>query len=256
VRIALAIEYDGSAFQGWQIQVAAPSVQAEVERALGKIANHPVTIVCSGRTDTGVHARAQIVHFDTLADRDMRAFVLGTNSVLPDSVRIHHAQVVADDFHARFDARARRYRYTIANQAVRPAIGREHLSWIREPIDHERMHHAAQHLVGTHDFTSLRTVACQAKNPVRTIHHIRFSRDGNLVHMDIQANAFLHHMVRNIVGTLLPVGRGETDDATIASILASRDRTCAGVTAPPNGLVFVGPLYPQVCGLPAAYTLP
>lgn len=256
MRIALGIEYDGSAFQGWQVQVDAPSVQATVEHALSRIANHPVHVTCSGRTDTGVHARCQVVHFDTTAERTPRAWILGSNSLLPDTVVVHHAQAVADDFHARFDARARRYRYTIANRPTRPAIGRPLLSWVREPIDHERMQEAAQVLVGTHDFSALRTVACQAKSPVRTIHHIRFARDGDLVHMDIQANAFLHHMVRNIVGSLLPIGRGEKDAAWLAGVLASRDRKQAGMTAEANGLVFVGPLYPRTCGLPEPLCLP
>ncbi len=256
MRIALGIEYDGSPFQGWQWQQNAPSVQAEVEAALSKIANHPVTVVCSGRTDAGVHARCQIVHFDTDAARLPRAWILGSNSLLPDTVAVHFAQQVSDGFHARFDARARRYRYTISNRPARPAICRPQLSWVREPIDHERMQAAAQVLVGTHDFSALRTVACQAKNPVRSIHHIRFHRDGDLVHMDIQANAFLHHMVRNIVGSLLPIGQGERDAEWLRGVLESRDRKRAGVTAEANGLVFLGPMYPRECGLPETLSLP
>lgn len=256
MRIALGIEYDGSAFQGWQTQRNAPSVQACVEAALSKVANHPVEVVCSGRTDTGVHARCQIVHFDTEANRSDRAWMLGGNSLLPDTVVIHFVQPVAHDFHARFSARARRYRYTIANRPTRPAIGRAQLSWVREALDVEVMQQAAQVLVGTHDFSALRTVACQAKSPVRTIHAIQFSRDGDRIHMDIQANAFLHHMVRNIVGSLLPIGRGERDAHWLAQVLASRDRTQAGVTAEANGLCFLGPLYPAECGLPDFLSLP
>jgi tRNA pseudouridine38-40 synthase len=251
MRIAAAIEYDGSGFLGWQRLSHGDSVQAAVESALSYVADHVVEVTCAGRTDSGVHAWCQVVHFDSESVRSTRAWVLGANAKLPHSVCLRWAQPVDPSFHARYAAVARRYRYSILNRPVRPALQRQMLTWERTPLDAAAMHQAAQALVGEHDFTSFRTVACQAKSPCRRIDEVQVRRAGEQVVMQIQANAFLHHMVRNIVGSLLPIGRGEQAPQWIAELLAARNRALAGPTAPPNGLLFVGPLYPAHFGLPA-----
>jgi len=254
MRYAAGIEYDGSDFLGWQRLSHGASVQAAVESALSFVADHPLEVTCAGRTDTAVHARCQVVHFDSAAARSERGWLLGANSRLPAGVCLRWLQPVADDFHARYAATARRYCYTILNRAVRPAIGRAYLTWERQPLDAARMHAAAQALLGEHDFSAFRTVACQARSPNRRVDAVRVQRDGERVVMEIQANAFLHHMVRNIVGSLLPVGRGEQPVEWLGNLLAGRDRSVAGPTAPPNGLAFVGPLYPARFALPAEVT--
>ena len=255
MRYALGIEYDGSGFQGWQRLSHGPSVQAAVEQALSFVVDHPLEVVCAGRTDAGVHGACQVVHFDTAAARTPYALRQGANTRLPKSVAVLWAQVVAGDFHARYSARARRYRYTILNRDVRPALLRDHLTWERRPLDAAAMHRAAQPLVGEHDFGAFRAVQCQARHAVRDVHAIDVRRDGEHVVVEVQANAFLHHMVRNIVGSLLPVGRGEQPEAWPGELLAGRDRRVAGPTAPSAGLVFLGPRYPAAWGLPAAVTL-
>ena len=204
MRFALGIEYDGSGFQGWQRLSHGPSVQAAVEQALSFVLDHPVDVVCAGRTDAGVHGACQVVHFDTEAARTPYALRQGGNSRLPKSVAVLWAQAVPDDFHARYSARARRYRYTILNRDVRPALLRDHLTWERRPLDAAAMHRAAQALVGEHDFGAFRAVQCQARHAVRDVHAIEVRREGEHVVVEIQANAFLHHMVRNIVGSRLP----------------------------------------------------
>lgn len=257
-RYALGIEYDGSEFSGWQRlnkrgapeRRHEPTVQAAVEEALSFVAGGTVDVVCAGRTDAGVHASAQVVHFDGPAGREPRAWVLGASSRLPPSVCVRWCVPVADDFHARFSARARRYRYSILNRPVRPALQRQYLSWERRPLDAGAMHRAAQALLGEHDFSAFRTVHCQAPHPRRHLHDIRVTRDGEVVAVEVQANAFLHHMVRNIVGSLLLVGRGEQPESWTGELLAGRDRTMAGPTAPSAGLVFLGPRYPAQWGLP------
>lgn len=251
MRIAAGIEYDGSAFLGWQRLSHGASVQAAVESACSFVADHAVVVTCAGRTDSGVHASCQVIHFDSDSKRSDRGWALGANANLPHSVCMRWAQPVADDFHARYGAIARRYRYTIINRSVRPALGRNELTWERQPLDAEAMHAAAQAIVGEHDFTSFRTVACQAKTANRRVDAVSVRRDGDRVVMQIRANAFLHHMVRNIVGSLLPIGRGEQSVEWMAQVLALRNREHAGPTAPPNGLLFVGPLYPARFGLPA-----
>ena len=230
-------------------------MQQLLETALSSVADTPVDTVCAGRTDAGVHARCQVVHFDSAARRDPRGWMLGATSRLPDSVCVRWCVPVADDFHARFSARARRYCYRILNRPMRPAIGRHYLSWIRRPLDAAAMHGAAQALLGEHDFSAFRTVHCQAPHARRDLQRLTVEREGDEVRIDVQANAFLHHMVRNIVGSLLLVGQGEAPERWIAEVLAGRDRTLAGPTAPPDGLVFVGPLYPRTCGLPDEVTL-
>lgn len=260
MRYALGVEYDGSDFRGWQRlsargQPGEPTLQATLEEALSSVAAHPVQVVCAGRTDSGVHAECQVVHFDSDASRTPRGWSLGTTSRLPLSVCVRWCQPVADDFNARFAARARRYRYRILNRAVRPALGREQLSWERLPLDAAAMHRAAQSLLGENDFNAFRTVHCQAPHAIRDLQRLSITREGDHVVVEVQANAFLHHMVRNLVGSLLTVGRGEKPETWIAELLAGRDRTLAGPTAPAEGLVFLGPLYQARWGLPAEVTM-
>jgi len=255
MRIALGIEYDGTDFSGWQRLSHGRSVQSAVEDALSFVANESIEVVCAGRTDAGVHARCQVVHFDTNAQRSERGWTLGTNSRLPSSVAVLWAKPVAEEFHARFGARARCYRYLILNRPVRPALEARHVAWERVPLDAAVMHLAAQALVGEHDFTAFRTIACQARTPTRSVHAITVTREANGIAIDIQANAFLHHMVRNIVGSLLPIGRGEQPPDWLAQLLAGRDRSVAGPTAVAQGLTFLRPLYPADCGLPSEVTM-
>lgn len=260
MRYALGVEYDGSDFLGWQ-RLSKPgepgdaTVQQALETALAFVADAPIATVCAGRTDAGVHAACQVVHFDTGIERDPRGWVLGATTQLPPSICVRWCVPVSDDFHARFSARARRYRYRILNRAVRPALGRQYLSWERRPLDADAMHRAAQSLLGENDFSAFRTVHCQAPHARRDLQEIEVRRNGEEVAIEVQANAFLHHMVRNIVGSLLMVGRGEQPEAWIAELLAGRDRTLAGPTAPSAGLVFLGPKYPRECGLPHEVTL-
>ena len=209
MRYALGIEYDGSGFLGWQRHSGGPTVQAAVEAALSFVADAAIEVVCAGRTDAGVHAACQVVHFDSDAVRTPRAWLMGGNTRLPGAVRLLWCRPVADDFHARYGARSRSYRYTLLNRAIAPAMHRHFLSWERLPLDAGRMHRAAQALLGEHDFSAFRTAACQAKHPRREMQAIAVQRSGEAIHFELQANAFLHHMVRNIVGTLLVIGRGE-----------------------------------------------
>ena len=262
-RWALGVEYDGGGFSGWQRlnkpgappRRLEPTVQAALEDALSRVAGRRVGVVCAGRTDAGVHAANQVVHFEGPAQRDPRGWVLGTTSQLPPAVCVKWCVAVPDDFHARFSARARRYCYSILNRPVRPALQHQYLSWVRKPLDAGAMHAAAQCLVGMQDFSAFRTVHCQAPHARRDLQAITIARDGDIVTVDVQANAFLHHMVRNIVGSLLLVGTGERTGQWLQEVLDGRDRGRAGPTAPSAGLVFVGPRYPASWGLPAAVTL-
>jgi len=263
-RWALGIEYDGGGFSGWQRlsrpgepdrRPGEPTVQSAVEAALSFVAGMPVEVTCAGRTDAGVHAACQVVHFDGPAQREPRGWVLGTTSRLPRAVAVRWCVPVDGAFHARFSARARRYRYRILNRPVRPALHRQYLSWERRPLDAGLMHEAAQALLGEHDFSAFRTVHCQAPHARRELQHIAVVREGDTVSVEVQANAFLHHMVRNIVGSLLEVGAGERAPGWIREVLEGRDRDLAGPTAPAAGLVFVGARYPSQWGLPAEVTL-
>jgi tRNA pseudouridine38-40 synthase len=250
----------GSAASGlaffWDVECGTHSAsQSEVERALSAIADHPLEVTCAGRTDSGVHAECQVIHFDTDAVRAPRAWLLGTNSLLPSGIAVLWVQPVAETFHARYAARARRYRYRILNRQVRPALGARFLAWERRPLDASLMHAAAQALIGEHDFSAFRTSQCQARHPVRHMHAIDVRRDAEQVIVEVQANAFLHHMVRNIVGSLLPIGRGERPVEWVAELLAGRDRDVAGPTAMAQGLTFLGPRFPAEWGLPAEVTL-
>ena len=255
MRYALGIEYDGSPFLGWQRHGNGPTVQAAVETALSFVADHSIEVICAGRTDAGVHAACQVVHFDSGAGRDPRAWVLGSNTRLPGDVRMLWCREMPDEFHARYAARARSYRYRIINRSIPPAMQRQFLSWERQALDAAAMHRAAQALLGEHDFSAFRTAQCQAKHPVRNLHSIAVHREDDQLLVDIRANAFLHHMVRNIVGSLVPVGRGEQPETWPGQLLAGRDRRVAGPTAPAQGLVFLGPAYPPEWNLPAEVTL-
>lgn len=265
MRLALGVEYDGGAFSGWQRLSkpggqdradVPPTLQQTLEQALSQVANAPIQTVCAGRTDAGVHAQCQVVHFDSDAARDPRAWMLGTTSALPPAMCVRWCVPVADVFSARFSALARRYRYRIINRPVRPALQRQYLSWVRTPLDAQVMHAAAQQLLGEKDFSSFRTVHCQAPHARRDLQAISVHRAGEFIDVDVQANAFLHHMVRNIVGSLLLVGSGERAPEWIAQVLAARDRTIAGPTAPPSGLCFIAPLYSASWGLPVEVSLP
>jgi tRNA pseudouridine38-40 synthase len=221
-----------------------------VEQALSAVADHPVSVTACGRTDTGVHALEQVYHFDTESEREERSWQLGMNSHLPSGISGLWLQSVAEDFHARFSAFSRRYRYLILNRQVRPALDAGRVTWCREPLDVPLMNEAAQALKGEHDFTSFRATACQARHPVREILNISVRREGALVILDVTANAFLYHMVRNIAGSLMAVGRGEASPQWIGDVLEARDRTAAGVTASAEGLYFVKAKYPGKYGLP------
>ncbi|HEY5809124.1 MAG TPA: tRNA pseudouridine(38-40) synthase TruA [Povalibacter sp.] len=250
-RIALGIEYDGSAFAGWQSQTHAHGIQTVVEAAVAHVANHPAEVVAAGRTDAGVHAASQVVHFDSHAIRSERSWVLGANSELPRQVSVLWAREVPDSFHARYSAVARSYQYFILNRGVRAALGSQQVTWIREPLDHERMHVAAQQLVGSHDFSSFRAAECQSRSPVRQLHRIDVTRRGDSIAIAVTANAFLHHMVRNIAGVLIAVGCGDRPVEWVGEVLAVRDRRRGGVTAPPNGLYLTGIQYPSELQLPS-----
>ncbi len=250
-RYAACIEYDGSGYHGWQsLKTGLPTIQAAVEAAIGKVANHPVSVVCAGRTDAGVHGSRQIIHFDTTAVRELRGWVHGTNANLPDTIAMRWVKPVSFDFHARFSAQSRRYRYIIYNHKIRPAHLSRGVTWNYRPLDVDRMREASQYLVGEHDFTSYRAVQCQAKNPVRTIEHLELSRYGDLIIMDVKANAFLHHMIRNIAGVLMAIGCGKREPAWAKEVLEACDRRAGGVTAPPWGLYFVDVGYPEAFDLP------
>jgi len=249
MRVALGVEYNGSHFYGWQRQSNAESVQQCLEKALSCVANTQVFTTTAGRTDTGVHATEQIVHFDCENQRELKAWVMGANSNLPNSISVIWAKNVEDDFHARYSAQSRRYRYVLFNHKTRPALLDQLVTWEYTPLDLEKMQQAAKFLLGKHDFTSYRAVACQAKSPVRTIQEIALHKQNEFVIMDIVADAFLHHMVRNIMGVLLAIGKGEQDVEWAGEVLQQRDRTVGGVTAGAAGLYLVKVQYDEKFGL-------
>lgn len=250
-RFALCVEYDGSAYQGWQRQShTQDTIQQHVERALSKIANHPVSVVCSGRTDAGVHACHQIIHFDTSAVRSMRSWVLGVSTNLPFDIAIKWAVPVSHDFHARFGATERCYRYLIHNTPVKPALLNRQMTWAYQPLDAAKMQEAGDYLIGTHDFSSYRAVACQAKNPVRDLRKLNVKRYGEIIMIEVRANAFLQHMIRNIAGVLMKIGSGEASALWAKEVLEAKDRRLGGVTALPHGLYFVDVKYPEEFCLP------
>ena len=250
-RIALGLEYDGSGFAGWQSQIHARGVQQVVEEGLSVVANHPVSVIAAGRTDAGVHAAMQVVHFDTDAIRTERAWMLGAVSNMPKQVSVLWMREVPEAFHARYSALARRYRYVILNRTARPALTADRVSWVRDPLDEKRMHEAAQYLVGEHDFSSFRAAQCQSRTPMRNLYEIEVTRRGELVIVTVCANAFLHHMVRNIAGVLIAIGTGERPVDWTAQVLSYRDRTLGGVTAVPGGLYLAGIRYAAALNLPS-----
>ena len=252
MRIALALEYDGTGFAGWQTQAAGTGVQDAVEQAIAAIAGHPVATVCAGRTDAGVHATLQVTHFDTSAARPLTAWVRGVNAHLPDSIAVLSAHEVADDFHARFSARSRSYAYWLINSPTRPALLAHRLGWVFQPLDVEAMRAAAAPLVGTHDFSAYRSAECQAKSPIRTVQALQVHASGAHLRVQIEANAFLHHMVRNIVGALVDVGLGRRDADWTAELLRARDRRRGSATFPAAGLYLTSVRYDGDSGIPVA----
>ncbi|MCA2019055.1 tRNA pseudouridine(38-40) synthase TruA [Vibrio tritonius] len=250
MRIALGIEYNGAHYFGWQRQREVKSVQESLEKALSVVANHPIEVQCAGRTDAGVHGTGQVVHFDTTATRKMVAWTMGANANMPKDIAVRWAKEVPEEFHARFSATARRYRYIIYNHAYRPAILDKGISHYHGDLDAEKMHLAGQYLLGENDFTSFRAAHCQSRSPWRNVMHLNVSRHGHFIVVDIKANAFVHHMVRNIVGSLIVVGRGEQPTEWIQWLLQAKDRNLAGPTAKAEGLYLVEVDYPQEFDLP------
>lgn len=244
MKIALTLEYDGTHYFGWQSQPDRNSVQAEVEKALSAVADAPLRVICAGRTDTGVHALGQVLHFETSAKRKPIAWVLGVNTHLPNDISIRSMRVVDEAFHARYSATQRHYQYIIYNRPTRSALWDKRMAWACRPLDAEAMHAAGQYLVGEHDFSAFRASGCQAKTPIRQLSHLSVKRQGPMIVVDISANAFLHHMVRNIMGVLMHIGRGEAPAAWAGEVLASCDRTQAANTAPACGLYLVKVDYP------------
>jgi tRNA pseudouridine38-40 synthase len=251
VRIALGIEYDGGAYAGWQRQAHATSVQAQLESALAEVAGHEIELTAAGRTDAGVHALQQVAHFDARVTRPAAAWSLGVTALARQDLTVLWAREMPDDFHARFSALSRTYCYWVLNRRMRPALERARACWVRRPLDAASMHEAAQSLLGEHDFSAFRAAGCQSRSSRRHLSSIDVVRHGDHLEITVRANAFLHHMVRNLAGSLLLVGSGERPAAWISEVLASRDRTRAGPTAPPQGLYFVGVDYPARFGVPA-----
>lgn len=250
MRYALGIEYDGSEFFGWQIQADGRTVQGELEKALSSVADHPITVQCAGRTDSGVHGREQVVHFDTAAKRDLRSWLLGTNAGLSEDICLRWVKEVPQQFHARFSARARHYEYRICNRHSRPALDRNRVAWTHRTLDVRRMQVAADALLGEHDFTSFRAAGCQAKHANRYLYLLKLQQVEDCIVLDVVANAFLHHMVRNIAGVLMAIGRGDEEVDWTKRLLGARDRTLGGVTAPPQGLYLMGVYYPPEFDIP------
>lgn len=253
-RIALGLEYDGSTFCGWQSQQHASGIQAEVERAIAGVADEPIEVYAAGRTDAGVHAAIQVVHFNTSARRMDRGWVLGANTTLPPSISALWAKEVPETFHARYSALCRTYRYVILNRLSRAALAHRRVTWFRYPLDHEAMQQGGQALLGEHDFTSFRGAECQSKSPIRRMLAVEVNRSADVVTITVSANAFLHHMVRNIAGVLLAIGQGERPVAWCAEVLKARDRKSGGITAPPDGLYLAGIRYPSELELPSELT--
>ena len=249
-RIALCICYDGSRYHGWQYQEEVTSVQQIVEHAVSRVADQPVTTVCAGRTDAGVHATAQVVHFDTEAERTEHSWLFGANSNLPADISVQWAKITTTDFHARFSAVSRTYRYVICNQTMRPGILNKGVAWYHKPLDVDRMQSATQYLLGEHDFSAFRGSGCQAHHAVRTIQQLTVTKHGKLIVIEVKANAFLLHMVRNIVGVLVEIGLGEKNPTWAKEVLESRDRKQGATTSSPYGLYLVDVEYPSQFNLP------
>jgi tRNA pseudouridine38-40 synthase len=249
-RFAAGVEYDGRAYSGWQSQPGLNTVQDVLQGALSRVADSPVECVCAGRTDAGVHALAQVAHFDSDAMRSERGWRLGANTYLPNDVSVVWLREMPAHFHARYSAAARSYRYVILNRDSRPGLASGRATWERRPLDSARMHAAGQSLVGEHDFSAFRAIECQAKSPLRRVESLTVSRDADWVSISITANAFLHHMVRNVAGLLMSVGTGDSPHERVAAVLAGRDRKVNAATAPPDGLYLAAVRYPAEFGLP------
>ena len=250
MRLALGISYNGQAYQGWQSQLSGQTIQDQLELALSKFSVHKVSTLCAGRTDAGVHGLMQVVHFDTRLDRTTSSWVRGTNSFLPRDIAVQWAHPVPDEFHCRSNALSRRYAYVLLESPVRPSIDHGRVGWVFTPLDLGAMQQAARHLMGEHDFTSFRASACQALSPVKTLQSIDITRRGAYWRFDFEANAFLHHMIRNILGCLLLVGQGKQPPQWLQEVLLKRDRDAAAPTFSPDGLYFLGPRYAAHWGLP------
>lgn len=250
MRIALGVEYDGSSYCGWQSQAEGRTVQDTLQLALSQIAGEQISVIAAGRTDTGVHALEQVVHFDTQVERPLTAWVRGVNALLPDSVAVLWAHTVTDEFHARFSAHGRSYRYLLINRAVRPAIQAGKTGWFHAPLDLAAMQAAAQCLLGEHDFSAFRASQCQAKSPVKHLFRLDIRRQGEMLVFDVSADAFLHHMVRNIVGCLVYVGKGKHSPGWLNEVLDSRERSFAAPTFAPDGLYLRCITYDAKWGLP------
>jgi tRNA pseudouridine38-40 synthase len=256
MRWALGVSYHGQAYDGWQSQPSGRTVQDQLEAALARFAAQPVSTVCAGRTDAGVHGLMQVVHFDTALQREAFSWVRGTNTFLPPDIAVQWAQPVPDSFHSRASALGRRYAFVLLESPVRPSVESGRAGWVFRALDLAALEAAAARLLGEHDFTSFRASGCQARSPVKTMRRIAVSRRGAYWRFDFEANAFLHHMIRNIMGCLLLVGQGQQPPEWIDQVLAARDRDAAAPTFPPDGLYFLGPVYEDHWGLPdrtAAY---
>jgi tRNA pseudouridine38-40 synthase len=251
-RWAAGVEYLGTRYAGWQWQGHAASLQQEVERALSSVADHPVKVTAAGRTDAGVHALNQVIHFDSEAPRKPHAWLFGANSLLPRDLSLRWVQDVAADFNARHSATARIYRYVMWSSRARSALLEGRVAWLIEPLDAGAMHRAGQALVGEHDFSAFRDADCQSKTPMRNLHSLAVRAQGDFTVLDVKGNAFLHHMVRNIAGVLIPIGQGKQAEGWAHAVLESRQRSRGGITAAPGGLCFIGPEYPARFGLPPA----
>ena len=250
MRLALGISYNGRAYQGWQSQLSGQTVQDQLELALGKFAAQRVSTLCAGRTDAGVHGLMQVVHFDTRLERSVSSWVRGTNALLPRDIAVQWAQAVPNEFHCRASALSRRYAYSLLLSPVRPSVDAGRVGWVFRPLDMDAMQQAATHLLGEHDFTSFRASACQALSPVKILQRIDISKRGAYWRFEFEANAFLHHMIRNLMGCLIAVGQGKHPPDWVKDVLLQRNRDAAAPTFSPNGLYFLGPRYAPHWGLP------
>jgi tRNA pseudouridine38-40 synthase len=252
VRLALGVSYNGQGYEGWQSQASGLTVQDKLQKALSQFTTQTVTTICAGRTDSGVHGLMQVVHFDTDLEREPSSWVRGTNRYLPHDIAVQWAHPVPDEFHSRASATARHYAYLLLESPVRPSVETGRVGWTFRPLDALAMREAATHLFGEHDFTSFRASACQAKSPIKTLKRLDITQRGRYWRFDFEANAFLHHMIRNIMGCLLAVGHGSRPPQWMQEVLAARDRNAAAPTFSPDGLYFLGPVYDAHWGLPAS----
>ena len=250
MRLALGISYNGQAYQGWQSQLSGLTVQDKLEAALGKFTGQKVSTLCAGRTDAGVHGLMQVVHFDTALARPTASWVRGTNAFLPRDIAVEWAQEMPPEFHCRASATSRRYAYIVMESPVRPSMDAGRVGWVFKPLNQEAMQNAAAYLLGEHDFTSLRASACQALSPIKTLQRLEISQRGAYWRFEFEANAFLHHMIRNIMGCLITVGQGKQAPDWMKQVLLARDRDAAAPTFSPDGLYFLGPRYAPHWGLP------